>query len=378
MSIEQKVKELLERASPMAPYQEPVIQQGNSVIDHQGQADVENLGSERAGVASSANAGAAFPNPNSQSGGERAPVMQGNSKVQDEDEEDLSGEGDGNVPGQAASAKAGRALPLPTSKSGGEMAPVMQGSSNLPTPGQNEADESWRDELAAVFTEAGLSEDAIAKVVSIFEDAVAARVETEIEAASDTLAETVNELADARNEQLFESVNEYLNYAVEQWMDVNTVAVEDGLRSEIAESFIDGLKTLFTEHYIDVPQEKYDPLVKATEEIEDLQAQLNAAIEEKVKLTEQNRTLERHRIVERVSGDMVATDAEKFGKLVEDVEYDDAESFEEKVVALKQRYFPKGGMSNSNLQESDASGLDNEPTTLVESVVKAISKSVKR
>lgn len=378
MSIEQKVKELLERAKPMAPVQDAPIPQGTSVIDHQGQADVENLGSERAGVASSANAGAAFPNPNSQSGGEKAPVLQGNSKVQDEEEEDLSGEGSGNVPGQAASAKAGGALPLPGSKSNGEMAPVPQGSSNLPTPGQNEEDESWKDELNDIFVEAGLSEEAIAKVVAVFESAVAARVEVEIEAASDTLAETVNELADVRNEQLFESVNEYLNYAVEQWMDANTVAVETGLRTEIAESFIEGMKVLFKEHYIEVPNDKYDPLVEATARIEELESKLNAAVADTVKLSEQNRTLERHRIVERVSGDMVATDAEKFAKLVEDVEFDTAESFEEKTVALKQRYFPKGGASNLPLQETDTGEPMGEGTTLVESVVKAISKSVKR
>src|SRR5574343_203356 len=142
MSIEKKIQQLLERATPMAPVQEPVIKQGTSDIDHQGQADVENLGSEHAGAASSANAGAAFPRASDQQGGEKAPVM--------------------------------------------------QGSSELPTPGQNESDDSWKEELRGVFAEANLSEDSIEKVLAICENAVAARVEAEIEAASDTLAETVN------------------------------------------------------------------------------------------------------------------------------------------------------------------------------------------
>jgi hypothetical protein len=379
MSIEKKIQELLERAKPMAPVQEPVIKQGNSDVDHAGQADVENLGSEHAGAASSANAGAAFPRMGDQSGGEKAPVMQGSSKVGDptDDEEDLSGEGAGNSPGQAASARAGAATPLPTSKSGGEMAPVMQGSSNTPTPGQNEDDQSWKDELNTVFEEAGLSQDAIEKIVSIFENAVTARLDAEIEAASDTLAETVNELADARNSDLFESVNEFLNYAVEQWMEQNQLAVEQGLRVEIAESFISDLKQVFVEHNIDVPADAYDPLMQANSKIEELESQLNAAVAEKVKLAEEKRTLERHRIVERVSSDMVATDAEKFAKLVEEVEFDNAQSFEEKAVALKSRYFPKGGTSYTPLQE-DASEPLNEPTQLIESVVKAISKSAKR
>jgi len=379
MSIEKKIQELLERASPMAPVQDPVLKQGTSDIDHQGQADVENLGSEHAGAASSANAGAAFPRKGDQSGGEKAPVMQGTSKVGDptDDEEDLSGEGNGNSPGQAASARAGRATPLPTSKAGGEMAPVMQGSSNLPTPGQNESDESWKEELNAVFEEAGLSQDAIEKVVEIFESAVTARVEAEIEAASDTLAETVNELAETKSNDLFEAVNEFLNYAVEQWMEQNELAVEQGLRIEIAESFIADLKQVFVEHNINVPDEAYDPLIEAKSKIEELESQLNAAVADKVKLAEANRTLERQRIVERVSSDMVATDAEKFAKLVEEVEFDSAQSFEEKATALKGRYFPKGGVSTPPLQE-DASEPLNEPTQLIESVMKAISKSAKR
>lgn len=377
MSIEKKIQELLERATPMAPVQEPVIKQGSSDIDQMGQADVENLGSEHSGVASSANAGKAFPRPTDQSGGETAPVMQGSSKVTDEDEEDLSGEGDSNVPGQMASAKAGAAIPLPTSKTGGEMAPVMQGSSMTPTPGQNESDDSWKEEIRAVFAEANLSDASIEKVMEIFEQAVTARVEAEIEAASDTLAETVNELADVRNTELFESVNEFLNYAVEQWMEQNQLAVESGLRTEIVESFISDLKSVFVEHNINVPDEAYDPLMAANQKIEELESQLNAAVADKVKLAESNRTLERQRIVERVSGDMVATDAEKFAKLVEEVEFESAESFEEKAFALKQRYFPKTSGSNS-LPHDDASEPMNENTTLVESVVKAISKSVKR
>lgn len=379
MSIESKIKELLERATPQPAVQDPILKQGSSDIDHKGQADVEVLGSEMSGVASSANAGGAAPTPGSNQGGEKGVVMQGSSKVRDDEEEDLSGDGDANRPGVAASAKAGAAAPLPGSKSGGEMAPVLQGSSKEPTPGQMESDDSWKDELAAVFTEAGLSESSQEAVIAIFEKAVTSRVEAEIEAASDSLAEAVNELADSRNENLYEAVNEFLNYAVEQWMEANEVAIEKGLRAELAESFINNLKQVFVEHYIDVPAEKYDALQASNARIEELESQLNDSMSKTAKLAEEKRALERKQIVERAAADMVATDKEKFGKLVEDVDFDTAESFAEKVGALKDRYFPKGGASKPHLQETASESVFNgDSVSLVESAVKAISKSVKR
>lgn len=379
MSVENTIQKLLERAVPKAAGQEGRIAQGSSNIDHQGQADVEVLGTNKVGVAASANAGGAAPLPGSNQGGEKGLVKQGASDLSSEgqeDEEDLSGDDTSqNAPGVAASAKAGSAAPLPGSNSGGEMTPVLQGSSKLPTPGQNEeADAAF----AAAMTEAGIPAEAQAKLKEAFEAAVTARVEAEIEAASDTLAEAVQELADANSQELYASVNEYLNYAVETWMEQNALAIETGLRTEIVESFIDGLKTLFVEHAIEVPEESYDPLVAATAKVEELEAKLNESMAAVVKLTESTRTLERRQIVERATKDMVATDAEKFSKLVEDVEFESVEAYTEKIDQMKVRYFAKDTSGSKPTLTEASTVVDAAPDETITSYVKALSKTAKR
>jgi hypothetical protein len=391
MAIEDKIKAILERATPGSGAGDGIINQGTSVIDHKGTGDVEVLGVERVGQNASAKAGGAKPLPGSNSGGETAVVMQGSSKVKDEDEEQLGTPGNDRAPGKAASALAGGAKSLPGSNGGGEGV-ITQGSSATPTPGQpgspgnvgavgmpaGQQDEEAQAEFNAVLAEAGISEDAQTKLAEAFEKAVVARVEKEIEAASDTLAEAVQELAEANSKELFESVNAYLNYAVEQWMEQNKLAVETGLRAELTESFITGLKNLFVDHYIEMPDEKYDALAESVKKTETLESQLNEAIAKTVALTEEKRTLERRQIVERASVGMVATEAEKFAKLVEDVEFENTDSFAEKISVMKERFFQNDGKSKATLTET----VENEPagveTTSVEAYVKAISKTAKK
>lgn len=372
MTVEAKIRQLMERAVPNPPMQEPRIPQGSSIIDQEGQDDVEDLGSAKAGAAASAEASTTGL-PTGQKPGSGEPItMQGSSETKDPDEEDLSDEGDLKL-GVVASAKAGAAIPYPTSNPGGEKTIQKQGSSDTPTPGQAIEE----PEFMKAMEDAQIPESARAALQEAFEKAVVSRVEKELEDASTTLAETVHELAEVKSQELYESVNEYLNYAVETWMEKNTLAIEQGLRSEIVESFISGLKDLFESHAIEVPEEKYDALKESNAKVEELTTKLNESIESVVRLTEANRTLERRQIVERVTKEMVATDAEKFTKLVEDVEFDSPESFEEKLGTMKSRYFAKNSESKSNLSES-VSKTAPEADEVISTYTKALSKTAKR
>ena len=146
---------------------------------------------------------------------------------------------------------------------------------------------------------------------------------------------------------LVEKVDDYLNYVVEQWMSENELAIERGLKGEIAEDFISGLKNLFEDHYIDVPDEKYDILEPNLTKIEELEEKLNKQIDENVQLRKAKGELVKESLVADVANGMTDTETEKFQSLVEDVEFSDEESYteklkqSEKVILVPKRFLPK-------------------------------------
>ena len=143
------------------------------------------------------------------------------------------------------------------------------------------------------------------------------------------------------------------SYVVEEWMKENEIALERGIKGEIAEDFISGLKKLFAEHYIDVPDEKYDILESQAQKIEELEGKLNETIN---KLTEKNKienSLVKEQVIAKVSQDLAETQTEKFASLVEDVEFTDEKSFEEKLNTLKENYFPKSVPSETLTEENE-------------------------
>jgi hypothetical protein len=144
----------------------------------------------------------------------------------------------------------------------------------------------------------------------------------------------------ATKEELTEKVDTYLNYVVEEWMKENELAIERGLKGEIAEDFISGLKQLFEDHYVDVPDEKYDVLEAQSDKISELESKLNEAIEQSVQLKKNNAGLVKEQVVSEVSSDLADTEIEKFKSLIEDVDYSDEESYREKLSTLKESYFP--------------------------------------
>ena len=197
-----------------------------------------------------------------------------------------------------------------------------------------------KSQLDSIFGE-DLSEEFRTKATSIFEAAVIARVNNEMEKVTSRLEEqTATQLIEFK-ETLVEKVDGYLNYVVEQYMEENELAVESGLRTEIAEDFIQGMKTLFKEHFIEVPEEKYDVLDELQTQSEELQTKLDESITQSIELAKELDALKAASILDEQTKDLAATEAEKLKKLVEGVDFDSEDLYREKVSVIKENYFPK-------------------------------------
>ena len=209
------------------------------------------------------------------------------------------------------------------------------------------------EDVDALVQGEDLSEDFQKKAATIFEAAVKSKVRSEVERIEEEKTQEISEEVETFKTELAEKVDGYLDYVVKEWMTENELAIERGLKGEIAEDFIGGLKTLFEEHYIDVPDEKYDILESQAQKIEELEGKLNETIN---KLTEKNKienSLVKEQVIAKVSQDLAETQTEKFASLVEDVEFTDEKSFEEKLNTLKENYFPKSVPSETLTEENE-------------------------
>ena len=187
-----------------------------------------------------------------------------------------------------------------------------------------------------------LSEEFKTKAATIFETAIKSKVRSELEKIQEENDKQMEELAEASMTSMVEKVDDYLNYVVEQWMSENELAIERGLKGEIAEDFISGLKGLFEDHYIDVPDEKYDILEANLTKIEELEEKLNKQMEENVQLKKAKGELVKESLIADVADGMTDTETEKFQSLVDDVEFSDEESYTEKLQTIKESYFGTG------------------------------------
>jgi len=197
------------------------------------------------------------------------------------------------------------------------------------------------DVKALVSSDADLSEEFKDKAAVIFETAVKTRIKEQTKIIEAQFEEKLASETETVKEAMVEKVDSYLNYVVEEWMKENELAVERGIRTEIAEDFITGLKGLFKEHYIDVPEEKYNVLDDLTGQVKDLESKLNEQIEKNVNLSKDVSESKRESLVVSVSEDLADTEKEKFASMAENVEYDSAEKFQEKLETIKESYFPK-------------------------------------
>ena len=241
-------------------------------------------------------------------------------------------------------------------------------------------DMDMKEDVAALTDDEDLSEEFKQKASTIFEAAVKAKLVEEIEKLEGEYETKVDEKVSEVKEEIVDKVDAYLNYVVEEWMKENELAIEKGLRNEITEDFIGGLKSLFESHYINVPQEKYDVIESQAAEIEKLKEEVNRSIEKNIELNQKIAESTREEIIKDVSSDLAATEVDKLKGLAEGIEYKDADSFRKSVETLKNSYYPKAKASDTESNEVAEQNAGSPSVNLSESMAAytaAISKSKK-
>ena len=247
-----------------------------------------------------------------------------------------------------------------------------------------EALETYEVDMAehvnALLEGENLSEEFQAKATTIFEAAVKAKLEEEVALLEQAYAETLEERVEEIMEELASNVDDYLNYVVEQWIAENEVAVESALRSELTEDFISGLRSLFAEHYIDVPEEEVQVVEELSSTVEELEAKLNEEIQRNVELTSMLAESRKIELAAQVCEGLTDTQTQKLLALVENVEYTDDETFVNKISTLRENYFPVAVKADAVLDRVESS----DPQTITEEnlqgpmakYVKALGKSL--
>ena len=241
-----------------------------------------------------------------------------------------------------------------------------------------------KEDIAALVQGEELSEEFKSKAATIFESAVHQKV---MEVSSEKIDELEKEFQDNLQEEivsfrdeLTEKVDGYLNYVVEEWMKENELALESSLRSEITEEFMSGLKNLFTEHYIEVPDEKVDIVENLFDKVEELEEKLNSQIQENVKVKDELNDYRKNKILEEVCEDLADTQAEKMKSLVDGVTYEEnADDFENKVKMIKESYFPNQVKQDENIEQEDVvSEEEVDETPKMNNIMEAYSKAIAR
>ena len=192
-----------------------------------------------------------------------------------------------------------------------------------------------------VESEATLSEEFKSKTAIIFETAIRSKIATEVGRLEDEYQERLSEEIETTRTDLVENVDNYLNYVVENWMEENQVAVETGLRAEIAEDFMSNLKELFVESYIEVPESKIDLVDELAGQVEELEEKLNGQTESVITMSEELESYKRATIIREHSRDLAETEVEKLMSLVESLDFEDEDTFSAKVKTVKESYFKK-------------------------------------
>jgi hypothetical protein len=370
MSVDSKIKQLLERL------------EGKKVV-----AEAEEMGAGSVSKDTTIKAANA---------GDTTAPMQGSSEHASH--EDRDGEADEN---QGAKASASMAKAVAPAATGAGDAPNFKTVAKEETETEEEVvAEETEEEVVAEETEevaetvveaidlspifgAELSEEFKEKATSIFEAAVVARVNHEVEKINAQLDEKFAEDVAEFQQQIVEKVDSYLNYVVENWMKENEVAIESGLRTEIAEDFIQGLQVLFKEHYIEVPEEKYDVLGDLEAKADELNTRLNSAISENVELKQQVVEMKRLAVIEEMSKDLADTEVSKLGKLLEGVKFDDEATYKQKVEVIKENYFPKKAAAPAVSAQPLVEDVESAAPTMAEDstvakYAQALSRSIKR
>ena len=194
---------------------------------------------------------------------------------------------------------------------------------------------------ALMSGEGDLSDEFKKKAATVFESAVKSKVRDEVTRLQENYDNEIEQGIKSNKSELTEKVDTYMNYVVEEWMKENELAVERGLKGEIAEDFIAGLKQLFEDHYVDIPDDKYDVLQAQSDKIAELEEKVNKTLDESIEFKKSNDSLTRNKVISEMVSDLADTEIEKFKGLTEDVDFGNEEDFKGKLETLKESYFPK-------------------------------------
>ena len=242
--------------------------------------------------------------------------------------------------------------------------------------------EELDSEVDSIFSGEELSEEFKSNAKAIFEAAVLAKVDERAQALEEEYAQKLEEEIASINENVISKVDEYLEYVVSEWVEENKLAIDSGIRSEIAEDFMQGLKNLFQEHYIDIPEEKVDMVEELASKVESLESELDKMVTENTSLNADIGSYKKDSIVAEISEGLTEVQAAKLSQLAENIEFVSEEDYKEKVSLTKRKYFSE---SKEEVQETvkDQFGADDELETaslspVMEHYVKNISKTLRK
>lgn len=243
---------------------------------------------------------------------------------------------------------------------------------------------SMAEDVQEMFSGQDLSEEFIENAVTIFEAAVHARLTVEQAKLEEEFEASLSEAVESAKEELAQKVDDYLTYAVEEWVKDNQLAVETSIKTEVTESFIQGLKGLFETHYIDIPEDKLDILGQLSSKVEELESKLDEQITTNIELSKELDEAVKREAFDAVCEGLAMTQVEKFKTLSEGIEFDSVDSYTRKLEVIRENYFNKTEKKQALLEEEVIVAGDDEQTTTVkhdpamEKYVSAISKTVKK
>ena len=238
-----------------------------------------------------------------------------------------------------------------------------------------------KEDIDAIFSGESLSEEFKTNAKAIFEAAITAKVEEAKTALEEEYATKLETEVASINENLVTKVDEYLEYVVSEWMEENKLAVEKGIKAELAEDFMIGLKNLFTEHYVDIPEEKVDVVEQFAEQVEVLESELDKAVTENANLNAQISVYKKEQVVSEVSEGLSEVQSAKLKSLAEGIEFISEQDYKEKLLLTKKKYFDesaKDTVKKAAPMDDDVSTIEESFTPVMNHYVQNISRTLKK
>ena len=269
--------------------------------------------------------------------------------------------------GKSAAAPVGKA-PVPSTKPSDASAKMEETESNDETIAEEETSETKYDfsqDVDALVSGEELSEEFRVKAATIFEAAVTSRVNDEVKSLQEAFEESLTEEVEKIKTDLAEKVDDYVSYATKQWIEENALAVEHGIKNEMAESFFNGLKDLYVEHNFTVPEEKFNLLDGMTGELDEMEKKLNEQIDTNIALQKQIGEYSKMEIVNDAATGLAETQQEELASLAEGVEFENEEDFRNKIETIKESYFTR----KAEIAEEAKEPTEEASQPLVESTV---------